>query len=86
MNGRLPVLALGEPESAADREVVEDDDPFALLVALLGLDPRDEVQGEGLDLEVRLAALELNLPAQRPAGAYGTGVQHGVHGGAADAE
>src|SRR5690606_10747216 len=71
---------------AADGEPLEGDNALALAPVVLGLDPGHQRQGDVLDVEAGVAALETDLPGEGAAGADGDRVEDRVDGGAADTE
>ncbi|GAA2424535.1 hypothetical protein GCM10010421_08840 [Streptomyces glaucus] len=77
------LLTRAEPEASADGEPLEGDDALAPALAVPGLDPRHEFQGDVLEVEVRVPAVEVDLAGQRAAGAGGSRVEDHVDGGSA---
>ncbi len=77
---------LRQPESAADREAVEDGRRLVLLVLALALDPGDEEEGDPVHRRVRSAAAQPDLAGEGAAGQGRSGLQDGVDRGSADPE
>ncbi len=70
-----------ETEAAPDGEPFEDDRALGLPTVVLGLDTGHQLQGDVLDREVAVTALELDLSAELPAGHDRARVEDRVHGG-----
>ncbi len=79
-------LPFGQAETTGDGEALEGDETLGLTALVLGLDPGDQFQSDVVDVEVGLAALEVDLTAEATAGEEGAGVEDRVHRGPAHSE
>lgn len=86
LEGDGAMLAGAQRERPGDLGAEELDETGLLVLAVLGLDPGDQTEGDVLDVGVEVAARQADLAAQRVARPYPRGGQNGVHRGGADAE